>query len=236
MHYFIREIAISIAKIKFPSIKLLEKVLSLFILSRDFSKVFLSKKYNRRRSMWVDNIKNFCSSDFIYLEFGVWQGSSIKYISNKFMDNSNQFFGFDSFIGLPEDWDTMTKVVNKSSFSVNGIIPKIKDKRVKFVKGWFQNTLPNFITDLSKKIEKPLVVHYDADLYSSTLFCLIQVDRLKVPYLAIFDEFPGHETRALYNYIQITGAKVEFIGRVSHSLRYPLQVTAVITPCDHFKV
>ncbi len=236
MNYFIREIAISIAKIKFPSIKFLEKILSLYILSRDFSKVFETKCYDRRRTMWIDEIGKFCPSNFVFLEFGVWQGASIKYISSKFNDDGNQFFGFDSFIGLPEDWHTMTNIVKKNSFSVNGKQPIIKDKRVKFIKGWFQNTLPPFITNINKKIKRPLIVHYDSDLYSSTLFCLMEVDRLKVPYLAIFDEFPGHETRALYNYIQITGAKVEFKSRVSHSLRYPLQVVAKITPCTHFEV
>ena len=64
----------------------------------------------------------------------------------------------------------------------------------------------------------------------------MQVDRLKSEYLAFFDEIPGHETRALYNYVQATGARVRFLGRVGPSKNYPWQVAAMITPCKNYYV
>ena len=118
-------------------------------------------------------------------------------------------------------------------FDVNGEIPRIDDKRVKFVRGWFQNTLPDFLA--RTKIHGDLIVHYDADLYSATLFVLMQIDALKLPYHAIFDEFTGHETRALRNYQQMTGARVEFIGKTL-GYGFPEQVSCLIEPSAEYEV
>jgi hypothetical protein len=116
--------------------------------------------------------------------------------------------GLDSFEGLPEDWGSM----QKGTFDVGGEVPQIDDPRVSFIKGWFQNTwdeLANRLTRLDN-----LIVHYDADLYSSTLFALTKIDSLKIiPYFAIFDEFAGHEARALHNYLQSYSASVDFLGK-----------------------
>ena len=121
-------------------------------------------------------------------------------------------------------------------WSTDGILPETNDKRIKFVRGWFQNTVQKFISSIEHDSDSSLVVHYDADLYSSTLLCLMKVDTLKKKYLAIFDEFPGNETRALYNYQQATGAKVEFIGRVGPSKKYPREVMVWITPQKKFDI
>lgn len=59
-----------------------------------------------------------------------------------------------------------------------------------------------------------MVVHFDADLYSSTLFLLFVVGARFCQYHFIFDEFSGHETRALFNFIQATGAAAEFFYSV----------------------
>ena len=83
----------------------------------------------------------------------------------------------------------------------------------------------------SYKNEGNLVVHYDADLYSSTLFCLSQIDSLKKTYLAIFDEFYYHELLALANYQDSFGAEIEFFGKTKTN-----QVSCIIKPCKSFTI
>ena len=230
MNNLLRELVVTIASKVWPSNVFLERLLAISILTRDYSEVLSVKKYNSREEMWSDGLRQLASGKLTYLEFGVWNGESIKYIANLVSNENAQFFGFDSFEGLPEKWDTMSGTMKKGMWSADGILPETNDKRIKFVRGWFQNTVQKFISSIEHDSDSSLVVHYDADLYSSTLLCLMKVDTLKKKYLAIFDEFPGHETRALYNYQQATGAKVEFIGRVGPSKKYPKQVMAWITP------
>ena len=236
MKNIFRELVLFLASIGIPSIRFVEKFLSILILSRNFSDIFKVKRYPTRESMWVDGINSFVGNKpLTYLEFGVWEGESILHVSEKFENSKNRFYGFDSFLGLPEIWDTMSGFNSVGHFSTGGTTPKTQDQRVTFIPGWFQNSVDPFISQLDLHDSK-LVVHFDADLYSSTLFCLMQIDRLKIPFLAIFDEIPGHETRALYNYIQATGATISFSGRVGPSKNYPWQVMAIISPCTQYIV
>ena len=164
------------------------------------------------------------------LEFGVYKGYSIKFFSNLNSHKASTFYGFDSFIGLPEDW---SKNEPKGAFDTMGKLPETNDERVNFVKGWFQNTLPLFLSN--NQISENVVVHFDADIYSATLFLMLELDKLKQPYVAIFDEFYGPENRALYNYCQMTSANVEFFGKVENG-PYPAQVSCKISPSKNYSV
>jgi hypothetical protein len=133
-----------------------------------------------------------------FLEFGVYAGHSIKFWSQMNSDPQSRFIGFDSFEGLPEDW---LGKYTKGAFDVGGAVPQIDDDRVKFIKGWFQNTLPAFLKDFTPRSR--LVVHSDSDLYSSTLFTLATLDTLLVPgSVIVFDDFwmPTHVFRAFADY------------------------------------
>ena len=123
-------------------------------------------------------------------------GHSIKYFAEKNQNPKSTFIGLDSFEGLPENWGPFAK----GTFDTKGETPKTDDPRIVFIKGWFQNSWDKLEAKLSNP--QTLIVHYDADLYSSTLFALTKINSLKIPYIAIFDEFGGHEARALYNYLQ----------------------------------
>lgn len=133
-----------------------------------------------------------------FLEFGVYKGHSIRFWSQMSRDPQSRFIGFDSFEGLPENW---TKKWTKEIFNVGGTVPQIDDERVRFVKGWFQNTLPGFLKGFTPRSR--IVVHNDSDLYSSTLFTLASLHRLLVPgAVVIFDDFSvaTHVFRAFADY------------------------------------
>src|SRR5690348_14909088 len=93
------------------------------------------------------------------LEFGVFKGKTIKQL-RKTLDDKWLIFGFDSFEGLPENWDGIKK--NVGSLSNHGMIPDVP--RVKFFKGWFQDTIPEYLLEG----ESIALLHVDCDLYSST--------------------------------------------------------------------
>lgn len=128
----------------------------------------------------------------LYLEFGVHRGESIARWSELLPGTGCRFVGFDSFEGLPEDW---TVVDRKGTFSTGGAAPALRDPRVSFVKGWFDATLPAFVMPPHER----LVLHFDADLYSSTRTALQAMEpHMSVGTYLLFDEFAdrNHELRA----------------------------------------
>jgi O-methyltransferase len=133
-----------------------------------------------------------------YLEFGVWQGATIKKWLSMNSHPQSRFVGFDSFEGLPEDW---VEGQPRGTFSTGGVAPRVDDTRGQFVVGWFQNTLYEFLRSFS--FDRQLVVHIDCDLYSSTLFVLGALDRHLSPgTVIIFDDFSSlnHEFAAWLDY------------------------------------
>ena len=143
--------------------------------------------------------KEVCGEGAIdFLEFGVYKGNSIRLWSEMNRDPQSRFVGFDSFEGLPEGW---TRDYTQGAFNVSGAIPDIGDERVSFVKGWFQSTLLEFLKDFTPRSR--LIVHNDSDLYSSTLFTLVNLHPLLVRgTVIIFDEYSSalHEFRAFGDY------------------------------------
>ncbi len=87
---------------------------------------------------------------------------------------------------------------------MNGAVPVIDDHRVSFFKGWYSDTLPQYVLPPKEQ----LFVNFDADLYSSTKTVL---DFL-TPHIAVgtylyFDEFPAreHEAKAFDEFLSETG-------------------------------
>jgi hypothetical protein len=148
-----------------------------------------------------------------YLEFGVRQGDSIFKWATLNRHSNSRFIGFDSFEGLPEDWVSVTGMAPKGSFSVGGNIPPTSDIRIRFIKGWFRETLRPFLREFHPRSR--LVIHNDADLYSSTLYTLSTLDSLLRPgSILIFDEFanPLHEWRAFRDYSITFGRSCRILG------------------------
>lgn len=131
----------------------------------DFS---ASKLFNHKHELYEYVNNTFVSGDAMsYLEFGVYKGDSLKYWANIDKNKDSEFIGFDTFTGPPEDWLNLSGTMKKNHFDTNGRAPEIGDSRCSFVKGMFQDTLPDFVAGFKPK--NKLVIHNDSDLYSSTL-------------------------------------------------------------------
>ncbi len=159
-------------------------------------------------------------TDLRYLEFGVYKGSSMKRATALYVNPQTRFVGFDSFQGLPERWLTM----DTGHFSTGGEEPLIKDPRVQFRKGWFQNTVNLFLPTLKQEPPKTTLVHFDADLYSSTLFLLTSLWWHLPEYFFIFDEFFGEELLAMKNFVSAYPVEFEFFSRVENTAGLPIQL------------
>jgi hypothetical protein len=159
-------------------------------------------------------------SNLRYLEFGVHDGGSIRRFSSIFVNPDARFVGFDSFEGLPEAWGTMSA----GHFSTGGQIPNIPDPRVEFIKGWFQDTTRTFLPALKHDPKEVTLVHFDADLYSSTLFLLSALWWHIPEYFFIMDEFSGQEMAAVRNFVSAYPVDIEFYTRVDSASGHPTQI------------
>ena len=170
---------------------------NLFSGSIQISNNFKWDKKKIRFDVWDKFIskENLANQKIQFLEFGVYKGESIKYFANKLLNKENIFIGYDTFYGLPTDWQSAPK----GMFSTDGKVPETKDKRIRFVRGIFQETFDNSIIDKNIKT----IIHFDADMYSSTLFLLLKLHETLDEYYFIFDEFEGEELRALNNYMEV---------------------------------
>jgi hypothetical protein len=200
---------ISLLKKYLPRLRpeFLERNLHHSLLNHEFRHLFKAERIEKREAVWDRAIERVGKDQpILVLEFGVWEGYSLRYFAERFTHPQSRLYGFDSFEGLPEDWGNKPT----GTFSTAGAVPQIADPRVSFVKGWFQDTLPGFTQDASNF--KGVLVHMDADLYSSTLFVLSQLWAKFDSFHVVFDEFFGHETRALYNFTQAFPCTLTFLA------------------------
>ncbi|MCL4448037.1 MAG: class I SAM-dependent methyltransferase [Thermoplasmatales archaeon] len=151
-------------------------------------------------------IKNVKVKNGLFLEFGVYKGSSLNFIAKKI--NNETIYGFDSFEGLPTFWmdgfgiGTFKTDYQKLKFRSN----------VKIVKGLFQETLPKFKVEHTQPIS---FVHIDSDLYESAKFVLTSLkDQIVSGTVIVFDDFFNYsgwqdgEFRAFKEFLDIT--KINF--------------------------
>lgn len=136
------------------------------------------------RKVIIKETLNFITVDGLYLEFGVYSGTSINYISKHI--NNNYIYGFDSWQGLPEDWVFADNVFKKGSYTTNGKIPSV-NHNVKLVSGLFEDTLPIFVQQNNSPVA---FMHIDSDLYSSakTIFKYLKNNIISGTVI-LFDEY-----------------------------------------------
>jgi hypothetical protein len=143
------------------------------------------------------------------LEFGVFQGVTIRHLAKLFGERT--IHGFDTFEGLPEDWN----YTQKGTFDMKGELPEVPVNVVLY-KGVFEDTLPEWVEEHQGDIA---FLNIDCDLYSSTRTVLSLLKEQIVSGTVIhFDEMIGyygwqnHEYKAFKEFIEETGRKFEYIS------------------------
>jgi hypothetical protein len=144
----------------------------------------------------------------LYLEFGVYRGTTIDWLAAR---TSHVVHGFDSFEGLPDRW---REGFERGRFKTGGL-PSVR-KNVRLVPGWFDQTLPGFVTEHREPVA---FLHVDCDLYSSTrtIFSFLG-ERLVPGSVIVFDEFfnyPGWEdgeARAFRETVKALALEFEYLG------------------------
>lgn len=179
--------------------------------SFDYLKKFISTAIFCENGWWNIALSKITTKG-ICAEFGVHEGESIKYFSN--FDKTKIWHGFDSFLGLQEDWKG--GMFAKGHFNLDNKIPKF-EKNVIIHKGWFKDTLPKF---LKKNKQDFSFIHIDCDTYESTkdVFNCISKKRLQKGCIIIFDEYFGYigwkenEFKAWQEYVNKNQIKYKYIA------------------------
>ena len=151
-----------------------------------------------------------------WCEFGVREGRSLKWLIDEYPQQV--IHAFDSWQGLPEDWNHGTGNVADMSCDT----PTVPG-HIQLHKGWFKDTLPVW----KQKHKGPIAfLHMDADIYSSTKEVLTALDEQIVTGTVItFDEFCNfrlsgkmskwqeHEFLALIEWLDECKRKVKPLNR-----------------------
>lgn len=164
------------------------------------------------------NLKNTAIN---YLEFGVAGGDSLRWWCANNKSTNTKLYAYDTYEGLPEDYGSM----KKGTFDQKGNFPDIKDSRINFIKGLFQDTLLKSTTEIDFSMKS--IIHVDGDLYSSAMFCLNTLyPSLKKGDLIIFDEFgvPAHEFKAYSDLVSTYYLKLKPIGAINNYLQVVFEV------------
>jgi len=181
------------------------------------------RQYAKRFTLYdhVLHTENLKDSAIDYVEFGVAKGISFKWWLDHNKNSQSQFFGFDTFEGLPEKWGTFAK--GSMSFGV----PELNDDRHEFFKGLFQHTLVDFLKQGKLNTGNRKIIHLDADLFSSTLFVLTTMHPyLRKDDIILFDEFnvPNHEFLAFEQYTTSFYVNYEVIGAVNNYFQLAIKL------------
>jgi hypothetical protein len=160
-----------------------------------------------------------------FYEFGVWRAASFRYLI-KFYKKG---YGFDTFTGLPEEWDVGGYTETAGSYSSNGDVPKIRGGE--FIVGKFEDTLPEFFS-----ATRPMasLINFDADLYSSTI-CALNFSKpvIDEKTVLVFDEFiineswENDEFKALNEFCSINKCSYEVIAISFFTKQVAVKLTGI---------
>lgn len=143
-----------------------------------------------------------CNPEGLFIELGVWQAASLNYMAGLYPEY--KFYGFDTFEGVNEIWETgvktvdmkFFKMINQELIDTNTGLPIVQDN-ITLIKGMFQDTLESWLEEHPGDIS---FINMDPDIYSATIYALETLNNRIVPGTIIrFDElscwrtvdFPG---------------------------------------------
>lgn len=165
-----------------------------------------------------DYVAELANKNRPFYEFGVWRGISFKYLTRYF----DSGFGFDTFSGLPEDWQGEAK----NSYSADNVVPNIE--KGEFIVGEFKDTLPNFFNERRDIV---LLINFDADLYPSTKTALDYCDAVvEDNTILVFDDFlmndnwKQDEFRALSEFCSASNYEYDVLAVSFHSKQVALSL------------
>lgn len=144
----------------------------------------------------------------VFAQFGVYKGESAKWLLT---DKCQELYLYDSFEGLPENWNRRFK---KGHFKCE--MPFFDDPRVKIVKGFFEETVDRF-----NKIQFG-IINIDCDLYSSTMTVLNNIEIFNGQIL-VFDEMyriqssQENEMKAFLDWSKYKNIDYNVLGKTGYS-------------------
>lgn len=153
-----------------------------------YEKLKNAKALNSKFEVLDYALKKTSCNEGPFMEFGVYKGLTINYISKKIPQR--KMYGFDSFLGLPENWRSG---FSKGMFRVKKL-PRVQ-KNVSLIKGPFKDSIAYFLEN--NKLSFIPFLHIDCDLYSSCNTVFKKLEKFLSPKtIIVFDEyfnFPGWE-------------------------------------------
>lgn len=175
----------------------------------------------------LDVLSSGIEGDFA--EFGVWRGGSCIYAAGLFeiMGVKNrQVHVFDAFgkldsntggYGSSDDYLAVSKLQVRYNFWKYGLL---HDNMVKFYRGLFQDTAPEFKKELQKQKRKLSVLRIDGNFYDSYFSVLENLyDSVSEHGYVIFDDIRSHPDvqRAWKDFQESRGMEIPLINIDDHS-------------------
>ena len=204
-----------------------------YILKSD---AYGAQKKSFRSELVSDNVDFL--NDKLFLEFGVMDGNSILDFYNSY-DSSNingHFFGFDSFLGLPEEKHDKHSPWRTGQFTTDGKINPslLHNSDINVIDGWFSDTLNESL--LSRFENKKIgIAHIDCDIYTSTVEVLefiIESDLLCDGSILLYDDWGAYRSSGLsedYEY-KVAEARAHKEMVEKYNLNFELVHKEVIDP------
>jgi hypothetical protein len=168
------------------------------LISPEFKDIFGSWRYLLDLIPYGE-LKSLKELKILYIEFGVFKGRSIKWFAENQQNPDSIFVGLDTFEGLPQAWVTANQPAGM--YTANGIAPIVKDERILFIRGLFNQSHPEWSKILKEHSTSLIcIAHMDSDIYGSALYTLSALSHKFDKFYVIFDEFLGDECRAFEDF------------------------------------